>query len=369
MDIQINVDIYRVVKQFVSLAGFTDEKVINKLIYDLSNMNINDATDRLIVVLHDQWRNKRLNIEDIKNNMGLIMNVNPKYQDFDSLVKRYEKLSELNILHPEMPLSENHALTLQVFDGFNALLQGQFDCFYTGGLMGYINTSQPLERYHADLDLFINEEQLPNLKALVDESPDFKFVSNMEHKEPKGHEYKIVYKDTPMSIGLFLFARREDNSITRKEYFYKNQDVNADLLVREEHFSKEYTDLSFDSTIRSHNGIPYRSMSLESIYNAKKDSRSKDRYDAEKIKPFIDTRKEELIDTLKPLNYEVKEQVATNSAVQEMEHPKNLEKTPTLTLTEPKKEENGGHVNVMGLSLLILLVEIITFSIVYMVIK
>ena len=42
--------------------------------------------------------------------------------------------------------------------------------------------------------------------------------------------------------------------------------------------------MAFSNQIRKHNEIPYRMMSLESIYNSKKNSRPKDRYDAQIIK-------------------------------------------------------------------------------------
>ena len=46
-----------------------------------------------------------------------------------------------------------------------------------------------------------------------------------------------------MSIGLFLFERKNDMSITTKEYYFENQDVNGELLVDEHHFSPEYTEM------------------------------------------------------------------------------------------------------------------------------
>lgn len=113
--------------------------------------------------------------------------------------------------------------------------------------MGYLATGHKLERYHGDLDLFINEEQLMALKELVDSSDDFEFVSNMDHKEINGHEYKIKYCDTPMSIGLFLFERKKDMSITTKEYYFENQNINGELLVDEHHFTPEYTRLCFSN--------------------------------------------------------------------------------------------------------------------------
>lgn len=41
----------------------------------------------------------------------------------------------MNIIHPEISLAENHQLIIEVFDKYNELIQGQFDCYYTGGLM------------------------------------------------------------------------------------------------------------------------------------------------------------------------------------------------------------------------------------------
>lgn len=93
------------------------------------------------------------------------------------------------------------------------------------------------------------------------------------------HEYKIVYKRIPMSVGLFLFEWQPDNSITTKEYYFENQNGIEQLFVDEHHFSKDYTDMSFSNLIRYHNSSPYKMMSLESIYNSKKNSRPKDRYD------------------------------------------------------------------------------------------
>lgn len=45
------------------------------------------------------------------------------------------------------------------------------------------------------------------------------------------------------------------------------------------------------------------------------------------------------------------------------------DKGPKLTRIKPNNTENGGHINVIGLSLLILLVEIITFAFIYLLIK
>lgn len=70
--------------------------------------------------------------------------------------------------------------------------------------------------------IYINENQLPQLYNLIQKSEDFEFESNMDHKEENGHKFKLVYKGTPMSVGLFLFDRLPSQEMVLKEYYYPN---------------------------------------------------------------------------------------------------------------------------------------------------
>ena len=312
--------IKKIVYTFGSKANITDTNVLNGLINELLSMNINDSTDRILVSLNDLVTRKAIADQDVFDNVDMLVKLNPeKYQSAEDLIRRLNWIKEMNMEHPQMPLTQNHELVIEAFDKFNELIQGKFDCYYTGGLMGYLATNHELERYHGDLDLFINEEQLITLKELVDSSNDFKFVSNMNHKEINGHEYKITYCDTPMSIGLFLFERKKDMSITTKEYYFENQDVNGELLVNEHHFTPEYTEMCFSNQVREHNGSTYQMMSLESIYNSKKNSRPKDRYDASIIKDKVDMLIDYKIDIGKRDNFDVIHKKVDNTIIQDIE--------------------------------------------------
>lgn len=313
-------NIKKIVYTFANKANITDTYALNGIINELLSMNINDSIDRILVSLNDLVIRKAITVQDVFDNVDMLVKLNPeKYQSAEDLIQRLNWIKGMNMEHPQMPLTQNHKLVIEAFDKFNELIQGKFDCYYTGGLMGYLATGHELERYHGDLDLFINEEQLIALKELVDSSSDFKFVSNMDHKEINGHEYKITYCDTPMSIGLFLFERKNDMSITTKEYYYENQDVNGELLVDEHHFSPEYTEMCFSNQVREHNGSTYKMMSLESIYNSKKNSRPKDRYDASIIKDKIDMLIDYKIDVGKRDNFDVIHMKVNNTIIQDIE--------------------------------------------------
>ena len=195
----------------------------DNLVEKLLNLDNNDSIDTILVSLNSLLNRKILSVDDILSNVNLILSLSPdKYHSANDLIERLNWIKSMNLEYPEMPLTENHKLVIETFDNFNKLIKTNFDCFYTGGLMGYLSTGHPLERYHGDLDLFINEDQLFTLYELVQNSHDFKFGSNMNHKEVNGHEYKVTYKDTPMSIGLFLFSRLPNQEIVLKNYYYQN---------------------------------------------------------------------------------------------------------------------------------------------------
>ena len=311
--------IKKIVYTFTKLANINDENICNDLINRMSAMNEQDAIDFIIVTLNDLVENGQIKIEDIFSNAEVVTSLSDKYSSKEDLIARFNWLNSMNMIHQRMSLSDNHRLVIETFDKFNQIIGTDFDSYYVGGLMCYLVTNHPLERYHGDLDLFINEEQLEMLYEVISRSEDFDFISNMEHKEENGHEFKIQYKKTPMSIGLFLFERKEDNEIVIKDYYHKNNNPSEELLVNEHHLAPSYAKMIFSNTIRVHNGISYRMQSLESIYNLKKNSRPKDRYDASIIKDSVDLKIVHQLDTQKQDNYDVKGKSASDSIVALME--------------------------------------------------
>lgn len=318
--------IKKIVYTFASLSNINDKQLCDDIINDLSRMNLDDVMDYLIISLNNLVSRGALKPDDIFSNANLLIDLkHEKYSTTEDLINRLDWLKRMNMEHQQMTLSENHQLVLEAFDKFNEIIGTNFDSYYTGGLMGYLATEHQLERYHSDLDLFINEEQLEALAELISQSQDFEFINNMNHKEQNGHEFKVQYKNTLMSIGLFLFERKPDDEIVIKEYYHRNTNPKEELLVNEQHLAPEYAKMIFSNQIREHNGIPYRMQSLESIYNAKKNSRPKDRYDASIIKEKVDMMIDYKLDTQKQKNYNIRSKNADDSIVAKMEKINSLE--------------------------------------------
>ena len=307
-----------IVSNFSKVLNLNEED-LKGFINEIINLRENNAIDLLIVQIHRLLESKRISEKDVFDNIDLLTKISENYKTKEDILNRYEFLKSMNMLNTNTPLEENHEIVLEVFDMFNELIGTDYDAYYTGGLMGYIKTNHKLERYHGDLDLFINENELEDLYKLVKDSDSFEFISNMDDKEENGHEFKIQYKGTKMSIGLFLFERKNDGEIVIKEYYHKDNKPENELLVNEQHLLPEYANLVFSENIGEYNGKLYKMQSLESIYNVKKNSRPKDKYDASIIKDYVDLSIDSRLDELKKENYQVKGNDASYSIVADLE--------------------------------------------------
>lgn len=285
------------------LKSDEDHRQVAKYKNDLAKLTPSDAVDRLIVKLDELYRGGELSETDVFANADKILRLSHgQYTSVEDLLKRRQWLKEMNLERPEIPLEENHKLVTNTFDNFNKLIGLDFDVYYVGGAICYLASNHMLERYHGDLDIMVNERQLAKLRERIKDCNDFDFKDNMANKmQEDGHEYKIVYKHGPMSIGIFLFDRNDDGTVTQKAY-YKKKLKDADgqikdrLYVREDHFSKKYVDITFSDEIRTYHGYPYKMVSPESIFSYKRGGRPKDQYDARIMRDIVDMNKVNDID-------------------------------------------------------------------------
>lgn len=228
--------------------------------------------------------------EIFEDNSYIIYKLNEdKYKPSEDLINRLEWLRQMNMENQEMSLSENHELILKTFSKFNKLLKKNFDYYYTGGFISYISTNNELKRYHGDIDIYFNEEELPLLKEVVDNSKNFTFKSNLINDSK--HYYEIYYKDTKMSIGVYSFSRKNEYIILKNYHLKRNK-----LLVDEIMLTKEYSKIVFDNSYFNYNDTEYKMVSLNGLYNIKKSGRPKDRFDNQILEDIIDKKIDKILD-------------------------------------------------------------------------
>ena len=108
----------------------------------------------------------------------------------------------------------NHNLILELFDKFNMLLSdNNIDHYYTSGILPYVLTGHSLVRYHHDLDVFINMDDLERLENICE---DYNFIFRRQlGARDDGTErrtLKTYYKGLDIPITLFMFVREKDGS-------------------------------------------------------------------------------------------------------------------------------------------------------------
>lgn len=209
----------------------------------------------------------------------------------DDLFKRYKWLKDMKINPNEIHLEENHQQIYEIFDEYNKMLdENNIEHYYTSGILSYLLVDKELERYHHDLDIFINMEDLTKLEQVCNDY-NFSFERKIGDREDgtKRIMLKMYYKDEiDIPITVFMYVREKDNSIIQKDYFI---DKNGQSCVEYIYNSPSISELSFSNCPKFHNGIKYYSITPEALFLCKSDNRPKDIYDCAVFKHIIDINK------------------------------------------------------------------------------
>lgn len=265
---------------------------IEELVNQFSKLDNESLMDCLIFRLAKRIKKGIISETDVYENIELILDLYPeKFKTFDDLKARYKYLKGLWLREDNMnenykeKLKENHKNVIEVFDKFNQLIydliNNWLDCFYTWWLVWYFWTNTELERYHTDVDIFLNVDDLEKLKTFIENNKDswFKFIDNLKNKWPNGHEYMIKFWNNSVPIWIFLFKKTKDWKFSRVEYLYNEK---WDIVTSETPMGKLETELW------TYNNTVYKRQSLKSVYESKKNlRREKDQRDAELIAKYL----------------------------------------------------------------------------------
>lgn len=254
-------------------------------------MSKNIFTDEIDTTLYNFFEgNELINNEKINS---IIKQNNISY---DELKNRYIWLKEMNINPNIIKLSQNHKLIYRIFDEFNSMLNNNnIEYYYTSGILTYLLVNMELERYHHDLDIFVNMKDLEKLENICS-NYNFSFDRKIGDR-PDGTKrimlkmyYNGIYE---IPITVFMYIRNNDNSIVQNDYYI---DLFKKCYVEKIYNSPAITELSFSDEPHFHNDIKYYSITLEALYLSKEGNRPKDIYDCKFIKDKVDINK---LDSLK----------------------------------------------------------------------
>lgn len=233
--------------------------------------------------------------------LTLIRSINPKkcppIEDMKSILKSMFS----NEVEGNMALEENHNLINETLDNITPLFnEAGIDYYIVGALPCFIKTGQPLFRYHDDIDIMINEDDMDIAKELMemcgyefhdDRYPTMERYNEMQQNKPP-HTVLAQHPDNEFHIGFFCFAREEDKSITMREYSHHIEDGKVVTDVLERKSTPEGTTLRYDNTPTEYLNTSFRTSTVESVYHLKSiTKRPKDVTDMKKLEPFVNKEK------------------------------------------------------------------------------
>lgn len=218
----------------------------------------------------------------------------------DYLHNRYLWLISMEINPNFCHLDENHNWVYKIFDEYNKMLnENNIEYYYTSGILAYLLVDKNLERYHHDLDIFINMDYLERLEHICN-NYNFSFERKIGDRGDgtKRVMLKMYYRDMiDIPITIFMYVKQKDGSITQKDYFW--DEYNKEF-VEYIHNSPLISKLSFSESPRIHNNIQYYSITPEALFLCKVGNRPKDIYDCTIFSEIIDRDKlEKLEDAFK----------------------------------------------------------------------
>lgn len=244
--------------------------------------------DKLDVLLYNVFSN----IYDGKSkNSEIELLANQYNVSVDYLHDRFLWLTNMEINPNFCHLDENHERIYKIFDEYNRMLnENNIEFYYTSGILAYLLVNKELERYHHDLDIFINMDCLEKLENICN-NYNFSFERKIGERGDgtKRIMLKMYYSNQiDIPITVFMYIKKADGSIIQKDYFL---DENDQKFVEYIYNSPLISQLSFSEIPKFHNNIEYYSITPEALFLCKMGNRPKDIYDCTIFRNIVNVDK------------------------------------------------------------------------------
>ncbi len=271
------------------------EKENMKLSEDIKKIIINfngtylEILDEINFYINKNYEDKKITNTFLKQ---ILYKLDEYYKEKNGYASiRYLWIKEMKKDNKENTLSKHHKELLNYFIMINQILNlNKINYFHASGFMVYILSNKQLERYHHDIDLYVDVDNLSNvIKSFANNGftieHTFETAGNMYR-----HGLKISYPKINIPIWLSFYEMTENNGMNICEYY---EDENGQLYTRRNYNSPLCCKLSLSNGIFS--DIPYISMSLDALFCSKEGNRIKDIFDCEIIKQDINIQNVQII--------------------------------------------------------------------------
>ena len=233
--------------------------------------------------------------------LSVIRNINPQICPTEEEMKVKLERMFSNKIDGNMSLEDNHKLIKEELVRFTQLLnQYGIDYYVVGALPCFLKVGMDLFRYHDDIDIMVNEDDMSKLAMAINESgyvfhddrfPDLQRYQEMQANKPP-HTVLAQNPNNEFHIGFFTFKREKDNSITMREYSHRLDGDRVVVDVLERRSDLVGTSLRYDEEPFEYMGTSFKTGAVEDVYRLKGFTRRpKDITDMQKLEPYIDKAK------------------------------------------------------------------------------
>lgn len=275
-----------------------DEEKKKELFLKYSSMNDVEVIKELSSIA---YRILESNQELYDYSLTVIRNINPEVCPPIEEMKSILSKMFSNEVEGNMSLEENHKLVNESLVTFTNLFnQYGIDYYIVGALPCFLKTGQQFFRYHDDIDIMVNEDDIPKIAEIIelsgykfqdDRFPGLERFYEMKKNKPP-HTVLAQNPSNEFHLGFFTFRRELDNSITMREYSHRLEDEKVVVDVLERQSDPIGTSLRYDEVPTSYLGTTFKTSTIESVYNLKGyTKRPKDITDMQRLEPFIDKEK------------------------------------------------------------------------------
>lgn len=296
------------IESLSKLVSIDDSKK-SELIDRLSSMDDKSVIKELSTLAYKTFST---NEEHYSYALTIIKNINPDICPSVDEMKTILSKMFSNEVEGNMSLEENHKLVSESLIKFTTLFnQAGIDYYIVGALPCFLKTGIPLFRYHDDIDIMVNEEDIPRVAKLVEESgyefhddrfPTIERQHEIERDKPP-HTVLAQNLENEFHLGFFTFRREQDNSITVREYSSREENGEVVVDVLERKLDPIGTLLRYDDVPTEYKGTSFRTSTVESVYSLKAyTKRPKDITDMQKLDPYVNREKLEQLDIHKNKN-------------------------------------------------------------------
>ena len=276
----------------LSRVIYVDPKEANARLQKYSTMSDEEVIKDLSMFIYNKFRN---DTELYEYFLSLIQHINPEITPNVEFMKSELDKMFLN-MKDDANLIENHKIVNDTFKYLTELFNREgIDYCFVGALPCFIQKGIPLFRYHDDIDVMVNEEDIEKVKSLMESSgydfSDLRFPSIDEYHEMVNnkppHQVMASIPNSDFHIGFFTFRREKDDGITTTEYLQREHDGEVIVDRLERSYNPVGTNLRFNNTCEI-DGLLAKVCSIEHVYDLKGcTKRPKDITDMEVLESYV----------------------------------------------------------------------------------